>query len=115
MTPRRRNGKFPAAPPPAAPPQLTAMASRTERLEAERADLFNRWRCALDATNGNVCHAAALMSPPITHDRANWLTRRLGLVDYAKGLRVASTGRGMGRPSRTPRGGKRGPPRRKFF
>ena len=88
-------------PAPTAPPQLTAMAARREKLEAERAEVFATWKAALDEAGGNVSRAGETLNPPITHDRANYLTRRFGLVEYAASLRVAATGRAMGRPTST--------------
>lgn len=82
------------------PPLLTAMTARKEQLEAARRRLFPLWKAALEAAAGNVSAAAANFDPPMTRNKGNRLTRRFELVDYAKSLRLAATGRAMGRGSR---------------
>jgi hypothetical protein len=94
---------------PKGPPKLVDMNARTVRLEAERAAAFADLKSKLEVANGNVTVAATLFNPPITRDRAQHLTRRLGLVAYAAELRLKAgvghrvqegsmRGKVMGRP-----------------
>lgn len=79
---------------PSAPPPLTAMAARKARLEAERAELFKRWKAALEVAQGNITRAAEAMG--LSRNRGNKLTRRFELVEWAEGLRKKAMGRSMG-------------------
>lgn len=94
---------------PDAPPPLIDARARTTKLEAERAATFADLKAKLEAADGNVTAAASLFDPPITRDRAQHLTRRLGLVAYAAELRLKAgvgyrveegsmRGKVMGRP-----------------
>jgi hypothetical protein len=90
---------------PEAPPPLTAMAARQARLEATRDALFVRWREALETAAGCVSRAAQLYQPAdgepeMTRNRANKLTRRFALVEFAAQLRIDATGRPRGRQDR---------------
>lgn len=85
---------------PKTPPPLEKMTARAERLAAERQALFDELSQALKTTDGNVSEAGALLDPPVNRDRANYLVRRVGLVEYAAELRKKASGRSMGRPSK---------------
>lgn len=88
---------------PSGPPALDKMQARIDTLEAERAESFEAWKAALEAADGAVTQAAL---ETLTHlpessrrNRGNYLTRKLGLQDYASTLRQASGGHaGAGRP-----------------
>lgn len=82
---------------PPAPPVLSGLTNRREQLDKERADLFRRWRAALEANGGNVTHTAKGFQPTMTRNQGNQITRRLGLVEYAAQLRLLNMGRSMGR------------------
>ncbi len=95
-------------------PPLVGMSARKDKLEADRAEIFPKWKAALEAAGGNVSRAGRMiaetndpaemkswtafgftndMDPVEARSRANRLTRRLGLVAYAAELRLkAGTG-----------------------
>lgn len=90
---------------PTAPPDLARMAARKATHERAREEDFPRWRAALVAARGNVMRAGRAefpdLSPRAARDAANRQVRRLGLVGFARDLRVAAGGRaGPGRPKR---------------
>ena len=94
---------------PSDPPPLVAMAARSVQLEFDRRTLFTKWMAALEAADGNVTRAAGAMVPPITRDRGNRLTRKFGLVGYARELRAAVLKNPQGRPYLKVSGSVRGP------
>ena|SRR5271165_4335351 len=81
-------------------PPLEKMEAHKTRLEAERDELFPKWKEALEATDGNVTYASLAffpdLEPAAARNKGNRLTRRLELVKFAAGLRVAATGRSRG-------------------
>jgi len=114
----------PKTPPPAAP-LLAAMSARKDKLEADRAEVFPKWKATLEAAGGNISRAGRLaffddsisflnddareVAERKARDQAAWLTKRLGLVAYAAELRLAAgagarvtfgelKGKVMGRP-----------------
>ena len=91
--------------PPLCPPPLAQMGARRVALERERQKAFAWWKKMLDDADGNVTRAAETEFPDLpkvkARDRGNYLTRKLGLRDYAAALRERATGRrGAGRPRR---------------
>ena len=78
------------------------MGARKAKFEAAREALFATWKAALTAAKGNVTRAAAICfpdaEPGAARNRGNKLTHKLGLADYAKGLREQATGHSRGRP-----------------
>lgn len=96
--------------PPAGPPALTG-GERKKVLEAERARLFPIWREALERAKGNIAHAslAYFIDLGLEHlspqkriakkkARGQYLTKRLGLKEYAEDLRVKAGHPKTGRP-----------------
>lgn len=86
--------------PPTSPPPCAAMGTKKALHEKEREALFPKWKAALEASNGNVTHAAAAFDPPMTRDRGNRLTRRFKLAEYAAMLREEHSGHARGRQDR---------------
>lgn len=100
---KKKDATAPKAP--TDPPACEALGERKEQLEVTRAERFPTWRAALESTAGNVTKAGAALYPDLPPDRrksyAWFLTRSLGLLVYARELRVAAgqAGRtGRGRP-----------------
>ena len=106
---------------PKAPPLLEAMAALKERLEAKRKEIFPLWQAALKAADGNIHRAGREYGfgthellqpykgkgrePALGPDTSTWITRRLGLLDYARALRVkAGLKPGPGRPKGSGKG-----------
>lgn len=87
---------------PVAPPPLTAMGERKATLEKTRADLFGKWKAALEASSGNITKATETFKvegKSVAKSYGDYLTRSLGLVEYARELRVkAGHPRKAGRP-----------------
>ena len=93
---------------PDAPPPLKALTARKEGWEADRAVVYPKWKAALDAAHGNVTHAAmayqGVCEPANRTDRKRLadfgrrLARRFDMLEYARRLRLVSTGKDTGRP-----------------
>lgn len=87
-------------------PALAKLGALKDKLEAERAEIFPRWKAALDEAKGNITHAAVAFgfepnaSSKSVRDQGAWLTRRLELVKYAAELRAknSATRSSLGRP-----------------
>jgi hypothetical protein len=93
-------------------PSLPKLGALKDKLEAERAEIFPRWKAALDEAKGNITRAAVAFGFEPTNDNAEkgngksngvreqgaWLTIRLGLVEYAAGLRKQAGRSTRGRP-----------------
>lgn len=84
--------------PPTAPPSLATLSARVEQLEFDRRLKFTQWKAAIEAANGNITKAAECLKPPITKSRAMFLTKSLGLREYAAALRVRAGHTELGRP-----------------
>ena len=91
-------------------PALAKLGALKDRLEAERAEIFPRWKAALDEAKGNIAHAAAAFGFEPTgaatggvREQGQWLTKRLELNEYAAGLRAKNSANGSsrGRPPGT--------------
>jgi hypothetical protein len=81
------------------------MAARKLAYEKRREDDFKRWKALLEDAKGNVTDAAAELRPDLERKQARdfgWgQVRRLGLVDYARELRMKAGGpKGSGRLKR---------------
>lgn len=77
-------------------PPLDKIRNRVAKLEADQAEILPLWKAVLEQAGGNVTRAAEIereRNPKMNRDRAQWLTRRLGLVQYAAELRGQKTGR----------------------
>jgi hypothetical protein len=74
------------------------MGQYKARLEAERTALYARWVEALTEHDGCVSRAAVALS--ITRSKADSITRRWGLCEWAAELRRAATGNALGRQDR---------------
>ena len=94
-----------------APPPLDAMAARKAKIEAQRTELFPRWKAALTEAKGNITDAAVTFilhgvrshtgSPAMVRavSCAKFWNRTLGLREYAAELR-RQAGQGVGRPKK---------------
>lgn len=90
---------------PSAPPPLEDMAERKAAYEKQRAIDFKKWKKLIEDTDGNVTEAAATERPDLTRSQArdfgHGQMERLGLVEYARELRVkAGNSVGPGRPKK---------------
>lgn len=102
--------------PPETPPLCVPMGVRKEKFDADREEVYPRWKAALEAANGCVTYAARAFWPvedvpgmsdedrkkqaKTVVDRGNRYTRRFGLVEYAASLRARATGHARGRQDR---------------
>jgi hypothetical protein len=86
------------------PPPLDISRGRLRRQEVARAELYILLRQALENADGVVSHAGQMiwqeLDPEAARNKANCYVRRLGLKEYAAGLREAATGHAMGRQDR---------------
>ena len=83
-------------------PPLVKMGKAKDDFEAKRQEVFPKWKAALEAAEGNVTHAAVAFWPgeerKKARNRGNKLSQDLELAEYAASLRLAATGKKIGRP-----------------